>query len=282
MQGKVIMTLLATDTYYIGKYILKSTKDTNGILSGIFERNHLNKWYFRVISEPINGNKVTLSYDDIKTLLKNYCIEEIDNKQKRVHPLQGEPLIPFNKWIKLNNRFCYIALGWQLQQGFNNNLSDSILVFIKNNNLIEINRKGLLSLNVAIKYNNKYNNNLIRMNEDDNEIIAIDFAKVNYDTHTIAVIIIDNIIRNINTPNVMEAFIKLYDSQQYIGVHVVKNNSFNCIGICLGLFRRNIDGFWYFCAIREIIANSEIIDINETNKSVNDIRPILNKYPLNI
>ena len=179
---KSIYIRLFTDTYHIGKYVLINNKDTNGVLLGVFERNpNLNKWYFRVMSDSIHGNKVTLSYEDIKTLLKNNSMKEIDNKPKIVHPLPGEPLIPFNKWIKLNNRFSNITLGWHLQQGFNNNLNDSIIFFGQNNNLIEINHKNI-SLNAAINYNN---NNLIGMDEDDKEIRTIDFAKVNYDVYTI-------------------------------------------------------------------------------------------------
>ena len=74
-----------------------------------------------------------LKDEDIKTLLGSYSMRNINTGPKIVHPLPGEPLIEFNRWIKLPNRFIYIGLGWNIQQGFNYDLDASILTFNKMN-----------------------------------------------------------------------------------------------------------------------------------------------------
>ena len=52
--------------------------------------------------------------------------------------MPGEPVIEFNKWIKLPNRFLYVGLGWNIQQGQNYDLDASILTFDRMNNLMEM------------------------------------------------------------------------------------------------------------------------------------------------
>ena len=69
---------LFTNMYHIGKYTLRRTKDCIGLLLGIFERSQdPYVWYFRVMADPIRGNKVTLSYEDIKALLGGYSIYNV-------------------------------------------------------------------------------------------------------------------------------------------------------------------------------------------------------------
>ena len=40
------------------------------------------------MADPIHGNKVTLSYEDIKTLLGGYTMRNIDMVNRVHHPLQ--------------------------------------------------------------------------------------------------------------------------------------------------------------------------------------------------
>ena len=125
--------------YHIGKYTLRRTKDCIGLLLGVFERSpDPYVWYFRVMADPIRGNKVTLSYEDIKTLLGSYSMANADSPSRINHPLPGEPLFEFNKWIRLQNRFTYVGLGWHIQSGQNYDLDASIMTFDKMNNLMEI------------------------------------------------------------------------------------------------------------------------------------------------
>ena len=223
------------------------------------------------MADPIHGYKVTLSYEDIKTLLGSYSMKVAATGPRIIHPLPGEPLIQFNKWIRLANRFTYVGLGWHLQQGLNYDLDASIITFDGMNNLMEIvYHKNLLSLNGAIKH---YGDNRTGIGEGDDEVLSVDFGKVNPNTFTMAVVI--NSFKENSMVHVMDAFIRLYDAQKPIGVHILKNCP-DCIGICFGLFRKNRDGVWHFCAIREIVNG------NEAPKSVNDVIFVLNKYPLNI
>ena len=263
---------LYTDTYHIGKYILQRTKDCIGLLLGVFERDpNRNVWYFRVMADPIHGNKVTLSYEDIKTLLGSYSMRTINQGPRIVHPLPGEPLLEFNKWIQLPNRFTYIGLGWHIQQGWNYDLDASILSFNKMNVLNEIIfHKNLQSYDGSIRH---YGDNRTGLGEGDDEVLSIDFAHVDPNVFSMAVII--NSFKENSLVHVMDAFVRLYDPQKFIGVHLLKDCP-ECIGLCFGLFRKNVDGVWYFCAIKEIVQG------NESSKSVNDVIYILDKYPLKV
>jgi stress response protein SCP2 len=221
------------------------------------------------MADPIHGNKVTDSIADIKTLLGQYsmCNCNSYNSHSIRHPLPGEPLIQFNKWIQLANRFTYVGLGWNIQQGMNFDLDASIITFDRWNRLLEIiSHKNMQSYNHSIIH---YGDNRTGLGEGDDEVLSVDFAALDPNTFTMAVII--NSFKGNSMINVRDAFIRLYDPQKPIGVHVL-NKCPECIGLCFGLFRKNIDGVWYFCAIKEIVHG------NEAPKSVNDVIYILNSY----
>ena len=198
-------------------------------------------------------------------------MRNIDMVNRVVHPLPGEPVFEFNKWIRLNNRFTYVGLGWNIQQGFNYDLDASILCFNKMNTISEIVfHKNLHSFNGSILH---YGDNRTGLGEGDDEVLSVDFAKLDPNIFSMTVII--NSFKENSLVNVFNAFIRLYDAQKLIGVHVLKNLP-DCIGLCLGIFRKNVDGVWYFCAVKEIVQG------NESSKSVNDAMYILSQYPLKI
>ena len=118
-----------------------------------------------------------------------------------------------------------------------------------------------------------YGDNRTGIGEGDDEVLSIDFAKVDPNTFTIAVII--NSFKGNSMNFVLNAFIRLYDTQKPIGVHIL-NNCPDCVGLCMGLLRKDDKGIWYFCAIKEIV--SGIV----CTQSVNDVRYLLDKYPLKI
>ena len=258
-----------TQTYHIGKYILKKTKDCIGLLLGVFERDPAqNIWYFRVMADPIEGHKVTLSYESIKALLGKYTM--IMKSSRIVHPLPGEPVFTFNKYFKLPDRFTYVGLGWNIQAGFNYDLDASILAFDSmNNNLEIIYHKNMQSYDRSIIH---YGDNRTGIGEGDDEVLSIDFAHLNPNIFTMAVLI--NSFKENSLMNVKDAFIRLYDTQAPLGVHVLTGCP-DCIGLCIGLFRKNpTTGIWCFAPIKEIVSG------NECTKSIYDVVAILNKYPL--
>ena len=275
IRAKSAYIRLYTNNFHIGKYVLKRTKDCIGLLLGVFERDPTqNIWYFRVMADPISGNKVTLSYEDIKTLLGTYsmCNAKSYNSQPvQQHPLPGEPVIEFNKWITLDNRFTYVGLGWHIQPGFTFDLDASILTFDRMNNLMEIiYHKNGHSYNNSILH---YGDNRSGVGEGDDEVLSVDFALLDPNTFTMAVIV--NSFKGNSLVNVMDAFIRLYDTQKPIGVHVFKKFP-DCVGIFFGIFRKDMKGVWHFSAIREIVHG--IV----ATQSANDVRLILDKYPLKI
>ena len=130
--------------------------------------------------------------------------------------------------------------------------------------------KNLQSFDGSIRH---YGDNRTGLGEGDDEVLSIDFARVDPNVFSMAVII--NSFKENSLVHIMDAFVRLYDAQKPIGVHVLKNLP-DCIGLCFGIFRKNVDGVWYFCAVREIVNG------NESPKSANDVIYILNKYPLKI
>ena len=263
---------LFTPNYHLGKYLLNRTKDCIGLLLGVFERNPTqNSWYFRVMADPIKGNKVTESIDDIKTLLGSYSMDSYNSAPTIQHPLPGEPIIKFNKWIKLQNRFTYVGLGWNIQRGLNFDLDASILTFDKMNRLMEIiYHKNMRSYDGSIVH---CGDNRTGAGEGDDEVLSVDFARINPNTFTMAVII--NSFKGNSMMHILNAFIRLYDTQRPIGVHVL-NNCPDCVGLFFGIFRKDDKGIWYFTAIKEIIRG--IV----ATESVNDVGYFLSKYPLKI
>ena len=272
IRAKSAYIRIYTSSYHIGKYVLNRTKDCIGLLLGVFEREPIqNIWYFRVMADPIRGNKVTLSYEDIKTLLGSYSMANADSPSRINHPLPGEPLFEFNKWIRLQNRFTYVGLGWHIQSGQNYDLDASIMTFDKMNNLMEIiYHENLQSYNKSIIH---YGDNRTGLGEGDDEVLSIDFAKVDPNTFTMAVVI--NSFKGNSMNFVLNAFVRLYDTQKPIGVHIL-NNCPECVGLCMGLLRKDTDGVWYFCATKDIV--SGIV----CTQSVNDVKYLLDKYPLKI
>ena len=271
IKAKSAYIRLFTDKYNIGRYTLTRTKDCIGLLLGVFERDPVqNIWYFRVMADPISGNKVTLSYEDIKTLLGSYSMSNY-NSHAIQHPLPGEPIIEFNKWIQLENRFTYVGLGWHIQPGYTFDLDASILTFDRNNNLMEIvYHKNSHSYNNSILH---YGDNRSGVGEGDDEVLSVDFAILDPNTFTMAVII--NSFKGNSLVNVLNAFIRLYDTQRPLGVHVLKNCP-DCTGLFFGIFRKDANGVWHFTAIKEIIHG--VI----ATESLNDVRYLLDKYPLKI
>jgi tellurium resistance protein TerZ len=263
-----------TRSFHIGKYTLNRTKDCIGLLLGVFERDPTGMfWYFRVMADPIDGNVVTQSIEDIKTLLGQYSMANANkyNQNAIHHPLPGEPIIQFNKWIALQSRFTYIGLGWDIQPGFSFDLDASILTFDKANRLLEIiYHKNMQSYNGSIIH---YGDSRSGFGEGDDEVLSVDLAAVDPNTFTMAVVI--NSFKGNSIVNIRDAFIRLYDQQKPIGVHVL-NNCPDCIGLFFGIFRKNDKGIWYFTAIKEIINGIE------APQSVNDVVYKLNSYPLKI
>ena len=262
-----------TNNYNIGRYTLQRTKDCIGLLLGVFQRDPTqNIWYFRCMADPISGNVVTQSYEDIKTLLGNYTMSKDGTDNYVQHPLPGEPLFDFNKWKKVENRFTYVGLGWDIQQGSNFDLDASILTFDEKNNLMEIvYHRNLHSYNKSIEH---YGDNKTGVGEGDDEVLSIDFGNVTPNTHSMAVII--NSFKGNSLVYIRNAFIRLYDQNNYIGVHVLENCP-ECTGLLLGLFRKyEKTGIWYFCPVKDIITGIE------APQSVNDVKYHLDQHPLKV
>ena len=273
IKAKSAYIRLFTDKYNIGRYTLTRTKDCIGLLLGVFQRDPTQKtWYFRCMADPISGRVVTSSFDDIKTLLGNYTIGKGGKDNYVQHPLPGEPLFDFGKWQQIENRFTYVGLGWDIQQGSNFDLDASILTFdSQDNNLEIIYHKNLHSYNNAIIH---YGDNRTGVGEGDDEVLSIDFGQVDPNIFTIAVII--NSFKGNSLIGINTAFIRLYDPNKFIGVNVLTKCP-DSTGLLIGLFRKAPKtGFWYFCPTNEMISGIE------APQSVKYVDSLLGQYLLKV
>ena len=273
IKAKSAFVRLYTKKEKIGKYLLNRTKDCVGLLLGVFQKDiKLNIWYFRVMADPIEGVKIAESIGSIKKLLGNYSLNVGSNSNYinnfLRHPYPGEALFDIGKWIKVKTAFVYVGLGWNLQNDFNFDLDASILTFDENNNLLEIiYHQNLQSKNGAIVHKG---DNKTGEGEGDNEILSIEFNKLEKNVFTLAVII--NSFKGNSLINILDGFIRLYDNDRPIGVNILENCP-DCVGLFMGIFRRK-DKKWYFQAIKEPIKGTI------AKESVNDVQKLLDKYKL--
>jgi len=276
IKAKRAFIRLYTSKEKIGKYLLNRTKDCIGLLLGVFERDtKLNIWYFRVMADPIEGNKVVDSKESMQKLLGNYSINKVGYNSTDIntnikHPFPGEQLFNINNWIKVEAGFLYVGLGWNLQQGFNFDLDASILTFdIKNEILEIIYHKNMKDKNCSIIHQG---DNKTGEGEGDDEILSIDFIKLDPNVVTIAVII--NSFKGNSLINVKDGFIRLYDNDRPIGVNILDHLP-DSVGLFYGLFRKN-NRTWYFQPLKEPINGTIATD------SIKYVKQLLNKYPLNL
>ena len=257
----------------IGKYLLNRTKDCVGLLLGVFERDpKLDIWFFRVMADPIEGKVVCDSKESMQTLLGNYSINSGYNSTEVnkiiKHPFPGEEIFDIGKWIKIESAFIYVGLGWNIQKGFTFDLDASILTFDNKNNILDIvYHLNLESKNGSIIHKG---DNKTGEGEGDDEILSIDFRKLDNNVANIAVIV--NSFKGNSLVNIIDGFIRIYDSDRPIGVNILENCP-DCVGLFLGLFRKK-EKIWYFQACKESIKGTIAKD------SVNDVKALLNNYEL--
>ena len=160
-------------------------------------------------------------------------------------------------------------MGWNLQKGFIFDLDASIITFDDKNNLQEIiYHQNLQSRNGAIIHKG---DNKTGEGEGDDEILSIEFSKLEKNVFTLAVVI--NSFKGNSLINILDGFIRLYDNDRPIGVNILDNCP-DCVGLFMGIFRRK-DKKWYFQAIKEPIKGTI------AKESVNDVKKLLTNYELN-
>ena len=266
---------LYTNSNGIGKYTLSRSKDCIGLLLGLFERDisNLDRWYFRVMVDPIEGNQVTKSYESMKMLLKSYnknFIDEAVNKYIPLHPLPYEIVFKTDIWIPIENQYTFVGLGWDFQRGMVYDLDASLIVFDMNNQIMEV----IYHKNVKSQDGNifHYGDNKTGRGEGDDEIISINFPHLNNNVSSMAVVV--NSFKGNNLTGIRGAFIRLFYEKGPIGCYLL-NEGRECTGLLLGLFRKDLNsGFWFF---QVMIENINGIDANQ---SIPDVINLLNNYML--
>ena len=266
---------LYTNSNGIGKYTLSRSKDCIGLLLGLFERDisNLDRWYFRVMVDPIEGNQVIKSYDSMKELLVSYnknFIDEAVNKYIPLHPLPYEIVFKTDIWIPIENQYTFVGLGWDFQRGMVYDLDASLIVFDMNNQIMEV----IYHKNVKSQDGNifHYGDNKTGRGEGDDEIISINFPHLNNNVSSMAVVV--NSFKGNNLTGIRGGFIRLFYEKGPIGCYLL-NEGRECTGLLLGLFRKDLNsGFWFF---QVMIENINGIDANQ---SIPDVINLLNNYML--
>jgi len=267
---------LYTNTTGLGKYILSKSKDCIGLMLGLFERDASNnKWFFQVMIDPIEGNVITESYKSMKELLKtyddNFC-EETIYKYIPLHPMENEIVFESDRWIPVTSQLTYIGLGWDIQREMIYDLDASIIIFDNNHQMMEtIYHKNLKSKDGTIYH---HGDNKTGNTNGDDEIISINFPKLNPEISSMAVII--NNFKGTALEGIKGGFIRLFNDMGPIGCHLL-NEGRKGTGLLLGLFRKDPNtGNWFFHTMIEDISG---IDAYESSPEVFNL---LNKYMLSI
>lgn len=258
----------------IGKFVLNRTKDCIGLLFGLFSRRpNTAEWYFRVMADPIGGNKISTSIPDIKALLKGYQLDGNKNttytSQKVKHPLPGEQEFVKGNWFPLQNQLIHVGLGWDFQVGQTYDLDSSAILMDQAGNVLDIIfHKNRYSRDTSVHHQG---DNKMGFGEGDDEIIDINLAKINPNICGIAIAV--NSFKGNSLIGVKNGFIRIFGQNGPIGCHLI-GQFLDSVGLLLGLFRKNSQGEWKFQVMIDPIKGFE------APQSVNDILLAIRNYPL--
>ena len=256
----------------IGMFILNKTKDCIGLLLGMFERDNQNGgWFFRVMVDPISGNEVTKSYNDLKTLLTGYSANfQSDINYKPRHPMPGESELVPETWIDINTKYVFVGLGWDVLPGNIYDLDASIITFDMNFNAVDVvYHKNMKSADGAMEH---HGDNRTGIGEGDDELLSIDFVLLDNNISTLAVIV--NSFKGNSMVGLRSAFIRLFDRDIPIGCHVLGQGT-ETIGLLLGLFRKDtVNNRRLFQVFIQPIPG------NEAPQAIDTLKDILFKYKM--
>jgi stress response protein SCP2 len=254
----------------IGIYILNKTKDSIGLLLGLFCRQGT-KWYFRVMCDPIEGNIITKSYDSLKLLINGYSTTFTQNSQEKPrHPMEGEEELIPETWVDIDAAMVHIGLGWDILPGNVFDLDASVITFDRQlNNLEIIYHKNLTSKDGNIIH---HGDNKTGIGEGDDEVITVKLSKLDEKVASLAVIV--NSFKGNDMRGIKSAFIRLFDDDKPIGCHVLGNGS-ETVGLLLGYFRRNYENKkWSFQVMISPLPGTQ------APESIEKLKSILDKYKL--
>lgn len=261
----------------IGKFVLKKTKDCIGLLFGLFSRRPgTAEWYFRVMVDPLSGNIISNSIEDLKQLLTGYSFNNNSNNNsynsnsvKINHPLPGEQMLIKGSWFPVETAFTNIGLGWDFQVGQISDLDTGAIIFDQIGNVLDIIfHKNLQSKDSAIKH---CGDNKSGLGEGDDEIISINFPALHPSITVIAIVV--NSFKGNSLLGVKNGFIRVFDMRGPIGCHLI-GQFLDCVGLLLGLFRKSSEGRWFFQVMIDPIRGVQ------ATESVNDVRFLMANYPL--
>lgn len=258
----------------IGKYILKRAKDCIALLLGVFSRDPTTlNWYFRVMADPIEGNVVTSSYESLQVLMGEYCFiyDKDKNSGDDEHPLPGERIFVENSWIPIHKINTYVGLGWSISPGHTFDLDASLICFDAHKNVLEIiYHRNTKSKDGQIIH---HGDSKTGFGEGDDEIISINFPKINHKITAIAVIL--NSFKGNFLTGIEGGFIRLFEEKNIpIGCYLLKGKN-DCLGLLLGIFRV-VEGRWFFQVMIEEINGCE------APEAVEDVKYYMDSYQAKI
>lgn len=260
-----------------GKYVLTRTKDCIGLLFGLFSRRpNSAEWFFRVMADPLEGNTITNSLPSLKGILSGYSLDGSKNKDTvyksnvSKHPLPGEALFTKGKWIPLVNSITNVGLGWDFMPGETYDLDASAIIMDGMGRVLDIVfHEHLMSSDGTIKH---LGDNKLGFGEGDDEIITLNLPQVHPCVSSIAIVV--NSFKGNSLIGVRNGFIRIFDQlNRPIGCQMI-GQFVDCVGLLLGLFRRNQKGEWIFQVMIDPIRGVKAVE------SINDVLYLLRMYPL--
>ena len=256
----------------IGKYVLNKTKDCIGLLLGLLERDRqTGGWFFRVMCDPIEGNKVTSSYQSLQMLLNGYLQTfDSDKAYKPRHPIPGEPIFAPETWVNINAPVVHVGLGWDILPGNVYDLDASIISFDREINDLEI----IYHKNTKSKDGNivHLGDNRTGIGEGDDEVMTINLRNLDQNVASLAIIV--NSFKGNSMLGLRSAFIRLFDNDKPIGCHVLGQGT-ETVGLLLGYFRRDyVNNCWLFQSLISPLPGTQ------APESIEQLKIILDKYKM--
>ena len=243
------------------RYMLNYTKDDNGLLFGLIERNNQNNgWLFRLMKEPYEGKAIVFYYLSIVKFLGDFS-------EKNIYPIPDEQIYATGDLIQIDEPIIYIGLGWENYPRIIYDLDFSIISFDKNNNFLEVIYFNNLKSSDGLI--NHFGDNRVGNGEGEDETISINLINLNQNVNSLALII--NNYKGYNMDELKSCFIKFYDDNSIIGFYFLEKG-IKAPGLLIGFLKRNnLNSYWSFK-----IQSSSLFEINP-QKSVEQVKNILVK-----
>lgn len=250
------------------------------IIISIFQKDfYLDTWLFTVIAEPFRIGTPNISKGNILRLLCKYSLNGdhyeayLTENYGVQHPYPGEEMYKKETWVKVNSSFIYVGIGFISDMKYDGSNATKLFTFDNKNNLIDsLNYTKFKDEKESILVMDEENKEKIKQAREDQDVISIDFSKLDNNISTIVIVIKSSNSQKFNT--IYDAFIRLFDKQGPLGINAISEFG-DEDAIIFGQFKK-FNETWYFEPLHVTLESYEEEDI------IGDVKECIIAYPLKL